>query len=79
MYSIAMAQIAHPETDDSIEVEVIDEESHNGDYVQVEAVEDGVELTDESGDSPWMSSEDVVFEAEGKQGSTENADEVEGL
>jgi len=59
MYSIAMAQIAHPQTDDSIEVEVIDEESHNGDYVQVQAVEDGVELSDESGEAPWMEADEV--------------------
>jgi hypothetical protein len=80
-----MGEIAHPETGDSIEVEIansegapsasshgedwrddgviaveiIDSASHNGDYVQVQAVEDGIELSDESGNAPWLALSEV--------------------
>jgi hypothetical protein len=54
-----MGQIAHPDDDGSIEVEIIDSASHNGEYVQVQAVEDGVELSDQSGDAPWLDADEV--------------------
>lgn len=54
-----MAVISHPRTGDSIEVEIVDEATHHGHYVQVQAVEDGVELRDRSGSSPWVDSDRV--------------------
>lgn len=55
-----MPEIAHPETGDSIEVEVVDSESHHSyDAVQVEAVGGGIELADVSGESPWVPAEEV--------------------
>jgi hypothetical protein len=59
-----MAQIAHPQTGDSIDVEIIDREEYRGtEVVQVEATDDGIELSDESGEKPWVE-EDEVTEVE---------------
>jgi hypothetical protein len=54
-----MAQISHPDTGDSIEVEIIDRESHHGEYVQVEAVDDNITVTDPSGNPPWFEADEV--------------------
>lgn len=55
-----MAQIAHPQTGDSIEVEIVDEESYRSDsVVQVQAVDDDIELSDESGNDPWVDADEV--------------------
>jgi hypothetical protein len=54
-----MGEISHPDTGDSIEVEIANSASHNGDYVQVQAVKDGIELSDESGNAPWVEAEEV--------------------
>lgn len=54
-----MGEIAHPDTGDSIDVEIIDTASHNGDYVQVEAVDDDIDLSDRSDDQPWINAEEV--------------------
>lgn len=54
-----MGEIANPDGGDSIEVEIIDSETHGDEYVQVQAVEDGVELSDQSGNAPWVSAEEV--------------------
>lgn len=60
MYSIAMAQIAHPTTGESIDVEVIDEQSYSGtDVVQVQATDEDTVLSDQSGDAPWMEADEV--------------------
>lgn len=55
-----MAVIDHPRTDDSIDVEIIDRESHHGEYVQVEAVDETIDLSDESGDQPWFEADRVM-------------------
>ena len=57
LVAIAMAQVAHPNGDGTIEVEVIDEETHGDEYVQIQAVEDGVSLTDQSDNPPWVKAE----------------------
>lgn len=54
-----MAQIAHPSGSGQIEVEVVDQASHYGEYRQVQAVEDGVTLSDQSGDAPWMDVDEI--------------------
>jgi len=55
-----MATIAHPDTDGSLEVNVIDRESHRGnEYVQIESNEDGINISDQSGASPWFPAEEV--------------------
>lgn len=55
-----MPTIAHPDDDRSIDVEVIDSESHRGEeMVQVEATDDDVNLTDQSGESPWLFEEEL--------------------
>lgn len=58
-YPIAMAEVDHPDTGESIDVEIIDRASHHGEYVQVQAVEDGIELHDESGEAPWLDADEV--------------------
>lgn len=59
--SYAMAHITHPDRSGELEVEVVDEESHHGkEMVQVEAVPDGIELSDESGDKPWLFEEKLL-------------------
>lgn len=59
--SNAMAEIAHPDrSDESIEVEIIDRESHHGEYVQVEAVDDDVSVVDPyNGEQPWLDADEV--------------------
>jgi len=55
-----MGDIAHPNGDGRIEVEIIDTESYRGtDVVQVQAAEDGVDLSDQSGDAPWVEESEV--------------------
>lgn len=54
-----MAAINNPDGDGSIEVEVIDSASHHGEYVQVQATDGSVSLSDESGEAPWMDADDV--------------------
>lgn len=54
-----MAEIDHPDRDGRIEVEVIDRESHHGEYVQVQATDDSIELSDESGEAPWLEADEV--------------------
>jgi len=54
-----MAQVSHPETEDSIEVEIIDTETHGSEYHQVQAVSDEITLTDESGNAPWVEAEEL--------------------
>lgn len=51
-----MPTIEHPDRPgEHIDVEIVDHESHRGvDVVQIQAVEDGVELTDDSGNAPWV-------------------------
>jgi hypothetical protein len=68
-----MAQIAHPQTGDSIEVKVIDEASHHGEYVQVQAVEDDVELSDQSGEAPWIEADELMFPEQGMAETPEDA------
>lgn len=73
-----MAHIDHPNGDGQIEVEIVDSESHNGDYVQVKAVEDSIKLSDESGEPPWVE-EDEVFESDDEQRESQvEAEEVQG-
>lgn len=59
-------------TYDSIDVEILDRESHRGhDVVQIQAVEDGVTLSDQSGGAPWVPRDSVEESEEGR--STESA------
>jgi hypothetical protein len=55
-----MAQIDHPSDNGSIDVEIIDTESHHGnEMVQVQATSDDITLADESSDDPWVFAERV--------------------
>jgi hypothetical protein len=55
-----MASIAHPERpDERIGVSVIDSETHGDEYVQIEATDDNVSLSDASGEQPWVPAEEV--------------------
>lgn len=54
-----MAYMAHPNGSGQIEVEIVDEESHHGDYAQVRAVDDNIELRDHSGNLPWVDADDL--------------------
>ena len=42
-----------------IEVEIVDKATHNGLFVQVQAVEDEITLSDQSGNAPWVEASDV--------------------
>jgi len=45
---------------DGIDVEILDRESHHGnEMVQLQAVEDGVEMSDGAGEAPWVFAEEV--------------------
>lgn len=58
-----MGELTHPETGDSIEVEIVDEETHGGEhFVQVESDESGVSLSDESDEQPWFDESEVEDE-----------------
>jgi hypothetical protein len=60
---IVMASIAHPdEPDREIDVDVIDSESHHGEYLKVEATSDEISLSDESGNQPWVEASEVSGE-----------------
>lgn len=55
-----MATINDPRGAGTIDVRVVDEESHFGnEMVQVEATDESLELTDESGESPWFFRDEV--------------------
>jgi len=50
-----MPEIAHPDGEGQIAVDVVDTESHRGNHmVQVEATDDSLSLTDTSGEAPWL-------------------------
>lgn len=45
---------------DGREVQIIDRESHRGvEVVQIEATDDGVSLSDPSGNAPWVKADEV--------------------
>lgn len=55
-----MAQVSHPTDDGSIDVEIIDSEEYRGTEVfQVQATDDDLELSDESGNAPWLETDEV--------------------
>jgi hypothetical protein len=43
----------------TVEVEVVNEQSHHGRYVQVRATDPDVTLFDESGDRPWFDADEL--------------------
>lgn len=54
--------IRHPDREQPIAVEIIDEETYHGErVVQVEALADGIELHDQSGEQPWLEADDERF------------------
>jgi len=56
-----MARISHPENSESeIEVEIVDEVDHHGRYVQIEAVDGGITLADQSGNAPWVAADELA-------------------
>lgn len=57
---------------DGMDVEILDRESHRGnEVVQIQAVEDGVTLSDQSGEAPWVPRDSVEESEEGR--STESS------
>ncbi len=55
-----MAQIAHPNDSGTIDVEVVDNEHHRGvEVAQIQAIAEGIELTDGAGALPWVMTEEL--------------------
>jgi hypothetical protein len=62
-YLIVMPEIAHPNGDGRIDVEIIDTETHSGDeFAQVQATDDGTDLSDQSSEAPWVGMDEVMDE-----------------
>ena len=52
-----MAELAT--ADGTVEVEIVNEQSHHGRYVQVRAVDPDLSIRDESGNPPWLPAREV--------------------